>query len=849
MLKKTILTLSMVILLTITVLSCSDDSNPSDPVESYITILSPVGGEIFMPDSTESLLWEDNIDENVKIDLYKNSVLDMVIAESVESSGSYDWKVPSGIEEGTDYKIRIASVEDSTLYDESGTDFKITSVSSIIVTEPSGGEIWNVGGQRSIKWNFNSKGLVNIDLYKNDTFYQTIKDSADNNGVYEWYIPAELPQDNDYKIKITNVTDEIITDMSDEFFSMDLPEVYIYDTSDIIANSEYKVQWYGNSNDSTNLSYFYCISTDTAMTNTESETALTGLWSGTSNNYAEVSFPMTYLNSTKLFTDSITYIDSVQAIEVTRKIVWSKFFVYGVDEFGAVSDVKSKVFGRMNNKPKHPMIYSETFGINGFDQYWFTIGPDSAKIVLPNETSYWKPLEFGWMGEDPDGPEVDLEFRWELWALDDLGADIEIIAASNDWSVSNISVEFSDVIYNYSSEGNYSFRIWVRDDALEEAENHATVNFSTFSPTFEKGIIFIDDTDDDKYNSMDYMQNTGNPDGVAVKAMYEQFLQNAGYQADAGDPLLDYDAVDFAEPIPGEVYQPDLKTLSGYRMIVITTEDRSTSTGISYAKYMDQLSEYMNIGGKVMIIGNSAILLHDLYVNNYEEPFTDNFENASYLNIDMCRFFYEYFGIYNYSTPESKTFFCQLLYDIGHPLLPSDYYMTDNYDFIGATKYDHISDPGIGELKVDSTQVNKYWKNYPGPGGSTFEFTLKENGTVLTGIPTFQAYKGEIVLKYKSIYDLPFETGSDSTTVDGDLVHDLKWRNPVADATENISGPVLEKSGAVATRYISTGDIYRTAFIGLPLIFMDNSNGEVSDMFSAMIDWFALENDPADNWK
>ncbi|MCK4978936.1 MAG: hypothetical protein KAS62_01000, partial [Candidatus Delongbacteria bacterium] len=634
-----------------------------------------------------------------------------------------------------------------------------------------------------------------------------------------------------------------------------VPIVYLYDTSDIISNSEFKVQWYGNSNDSTNLNYFYCVTTDTTLSNTSATTILSQpLWYNTLNNFADISFPMTKFNSDILFIDSTTYIDTVEAIEVTRKVVFSKFFIYGMDEYGAVSEVSSKVFGRINQKPKYPMVTSNKFDINGYNEYWFTIGPDSAEIVLPNETSFWKPIDFRWMSEDPDGHDVKLEFKWELWALDGTGADIEIVDQSSSWSIDNLSVEFSSVLYHYNSEGKYSFRVWVRDDALEQAENHATVNFSVYAPQFDRGVLYLDDTDDSKFNSANYLEYTGNPDGAEVNAMYEQFLVDAGYTLNNADPLLDYDVIEFIEPLPGELYQPSLKILSNYRMVVIASEDRTRSTGINYAYYKEQLSDYMDIGGKVMIIGHSAILLNDLYVNSYEEPVRDVFDNPTYLNTDMCSFFYDYFGIYSYSTGESKTHFVSDMYAIGHPLNPSDFYLTENYDFVGVTKYDHITDVGIGALKVDSVQVNKFWKNYVtnlGPFTDVvFELTLKENGTVLTGVPTFEAFKGEIVLEYESIYDLPFEAGSDSTTVDpGGVIHALDWYNPAADATDNLKGPVLRKTGAVATRYISNGDIYRSAYIGFPLVFMDNTEGKVSDLFTAMIDWFDLEIDPADNWK
>ncbi|MDA3883987.1 MAG: hypothetical protein PF638_00155 [Candidatus Delongbacteria bacterium] len=892
MLKKFLITVFMVFLLTITVLSCSDDSNPSDPVASTITLTSPVGGEILMPDSTEIVSWKDNIEEAVRIELYKNSILNLIVGDSIQSVGdsiqnicTYDWTVPSDIEEGIDYRIKIVSVDDSTLYDESENDFKITSVSSVTITEPNGNEIWNVGGQRAIKWNYNSKGKVKIELYKNSLFYQVLKDSADNIGIYDWSIPIDLPQESDYQIKITNVTDDTITDMSDDFFSASIPLVYLFDTSDIISNAEYKVQWYGNSNDSTNLNYYYCITTDTTITNLQAEATLVGLWNETLNNYADVSFPMEKFNSTELFIDSTTYIDTVEAIEVTRKVVFSKFFVYGVDEYGSVTEIASKVFGRMNKRPKFPMVKSEKLEINGYDQYTFNLGPELAELILPNETSFWKPIDFEWFGEDPDGAGVDLEFKWELWALNPDGTDIEIIDLK-DWSTSNLSVEFSSTLYNYSAEGKYSFRVWVRDDALEEADNHATVNFSVYTPQFDRGILFIDDTDPTLYSlqfsSSLYMGNP-NPDSTSV--FYESLLRYAGYkpEIEVTDSLNLYRIIRFLKkvetigwdyiwgdhdgnPTTADIivdsleiergyYSPDIRELLKYRMVIIASDDRSNSNGIDfngtlpYKGYYESLSDYLNVGGKVMILGNSA-LMGKLYTSpdqlpimEYKAPFRQIFDpyaaQTSTLTDGSLEFFRDYFGVSSMTFPEQKTYFTE-----NSSRQRPDYKYSDNYDFIGITPYDYIDDMNIKEMRIDSIRVNDAWWDTE-KMGAILKLSLKDNGTVFTGVPTMETFKGEAVYKYKSIYELPFEAGSDSTTIDGDIIHSLQWEDRLLGET----GPVLKRSGTVATRYISDGDIYRTAFFGIPTYFLDNSENQVSDMFSAMIDWFDLEIDPADNWK
>jgi len=64
---------------------------------------------------------------NVKIDLYKGSTLNQTIVSSTENDGSYLWTVDPSLEDGTDYKVRILSTSDSSVYGESDA-FEINSV-------------------------------------------------------------------------------------------------------------------------------------------------------------------------------------------------------------------------------------------------------------------------------------------------------------------------------------------------------------------------------------------------------------------------------------------------------------------------------------------------------------------------------------------------------------------------------------------------------------------------------------------------------------------------------------------------------------------------------------------------
>jgi formylglycine-generating enzyme required for sulfatase activity len=63
---------------------------------------------------------EDISDLYVRIELYKGGNLKRTITSSTENDGSYSWTVPHSLADGKDYKVRISSVEDSSVYAESG---------------------------------------------------------------------------------------------------------------------------------------------------------------------------------------------------------------------------------------------------------------------------------------------------------------------------------------------------------------------------------------------------------------------------------------------------------------------------------------------------------------------------------------------------------------------------------------------------------------------------------------------------------------------------------------------------------------------------------------------------------
>jgi hypothetical protein len=405
------------------------------------------------------------------------------------------------------------------------------------------------------------------------------------------------------------------------------------------------VQWYSNDPDGAKTIYYYTVTTDTSLL---AENILTALpadgeneegrkyWSSTDKTYAFVSMPYGPYNSDVVYMIDTTFTGSDgngDGIETNFKAVWSKFFVYGVDENGATTQIHSKIFRRTNRIPKHPMVFSNKLGLNGFDKYWMTVGTDSAQMVLPSQTAFWQPYDFKWMGEDPDGPDVELEFKWELWERTTSG--LELVVESNGWSVNYLSKSFSREIFEHNKQGKYRFIVRVRDDAFEESINPSTINFEVFAPEFDKGVLLIDDNDPNLYPPSGNLY-MGNPDAAEIREFYIDLLEFAGLEPaeTASDPMKGYTIRTFSSatdttgyefeyeidtithdtlsvdtiPIIRAFYSPDVRELTRYNLVIIASEDRSNARGVDFAGqppftgYNQYLSSLLDVGGNLFIL-------------------------------------------------------------------------------------------------------------------------------------------------------------------------------------------------------------------------------------------------------
>ena len=85
-----------------------------------ITVTYPENGSTVSNGTSVNITWTDNIEEDVKIELCNSGYPTITITNKTASNGSYTWNV-SNIPTATGYTIKIISVEDQSIYGESGT--------------------------------------------------------------------------------------------------------------------------------------------------------------------------------------------------------------------------------------------------------------------------------------------------------------------------------------------------------------------------------------------------------------------------------------------------------------------------------------------------------------------------------------------------------------------------------------------------------------------------------------------------------------------------------------------------------------------------------------------------------
>jgi protocatechuate 3,4-dioxygenase beta subunit len=206
----------------------TDTSNESFAIvpasTATLDVTSPNGGENLTVGATHDITWTSSEMENVEIVMIEYSVDNGVTWTTVDpaaahngTGGSYNWTVPDTPSETCLVRITDLSSDEGPS-DVSDAVFTIEPAPFITVNSPNGGEQWQTGTTYAINWTYSGiTGNVVIDLYRGTSFDSNITNAAVDTGSFDWNIPINFTNADDYKVLIYQDT---IEDYSNNYFAI-----------------------------------------------------------------------------------------------------------------------------------------------------------------------------------------------------------------------------------------------------------------------------------------------------------------------------------------------------------------------------------------------------------------------------------------------------------------------------------------------------------------------------------------------------------------------------------------------------------------------------------------------------
>ena len=182
-------------------------------------IYEPNSNTTWMKNVLHEIKWTTGSDiPEIKIDLYKGDDRVKVISYFDPNNGSANYRVPDDLEADNDYRVKITSFSDASVYSFSDY-FTIVDYDRFIeITYPDTHTKIYPGETLPIRWNHdNMGGNVQIELFDKNNYELLISFETENDGSYENFKPlGGLSTEYQIKIKLWGSFSEVY-DFSDYF--------------------------------------------------------------------------------------------------------------------------------------------------------------------------------------------------------------------------------------------------------------------------------------------------------------------------------------------------------------------------------------------------------------------------------------------------------------------------------------------------------------------------------------------------------------------------------------------------------------------------------------------------------
>ncbi|MBI2416668.1 MAG: hypothetical protein HYV28_01970, partial [Ignavibacteriales bacterium] len=221
--------LYLILLAVLLSVSCNKDENVLDPspvdpggsTKPTIQLTAPNGGEILRIGDAKTITWAYTGTSKLKLQ-YRKSITQswILIADNLNNTGTFSWSpIPDAPSDSC--SIRIVDMSDTTVADPSDALFKITAKKAISVVSPNGGESVTAKSSTTIRWTSANITNVNIQFSTNaGSSWNPLASSVPaQNQSYVWN-PVPDTATNQYRIRVSDVLEDSIFDISDKNFSV-----------------------------------------------------------------------------------------------------------------------------------------------------------------------------------------------------------------------------------------------------------------------------------------------------------------------------------------------------------------------------------------------------------------------------------------------------------------------------------------------------------------------------------------------------------------------------------------------------------------------------------------------------
>lgn len=187
------------------------------------TLFLPENDAIVNQDGSVVLKWSPHgYFQTCRIQIAKDAQFDESIIDETLNPTLFTFE---NLEPTTKYYWRVKTMNEYGISEWSDSRSFTTAPGLIKLNVPNGGETWfNDNKRKIIRWESNLTTPVRIELLRGDEVFHIIEESfLSHTGAYAWVIPASIPDDINYRIRVMSIEANELHAISEEHFTIKDP--------------------------------------------------------------------------------------------------------------------------------------------------------------------------------------------------------------------------------------------------------------------------------------------------------------------------------------------------------------------------------------------------------------------------------------------------------------------------------------------------------------------------------------------------------------------------------------------------------------------------------------------------